>query len=60
MAGLCAGLVLRDVGCAVEIFEKSPREMQERGAGLVVHEEVLASSLTTAAPPPKISACVRA
>ncbi len=41
MAGLCAGLVLRDVGCAVEIFEKSPREMQERGAGLVVHEEVL-------------------
>src|SRR5690348_2159443 len=41
MAGLCAGLVLREVGCAVEIFEKSPREMQERGAGLVVQEEVL-------------------
>lgn len=41
MAGLCAGLVLRDVGCAVEIFEKSPREMRERGAGLVVQDEVL-------------------
>jgi len=41
MAGLCAGLVLRDAGCAVEIFEKSPREMQERGAGLVVQDEVL-------------------
>jgi 2,6-dihydroxypyridine 3-monooxygenase len=41
MAGLCAGLVLRTVGCAVEIFEKSPREMQERGAGLVVQDEVL-------------------
>ncbi len=41
MAGLCAGLVLRDAGCEVEIFEKSPQEMQERGAGLVVQEEVL-------------------
>ncbi len=41
MAGLCAGLVLRDAGCAVEIFEKSPREMRERGAGLVVQDEVL-------------------
>ncbi len=41
MAGLFAGLVLRDAGCAVEIFEKSPREMQERGAGLVVQDEVL-------------------
>jgi len=41
MAGLCAGLVLRAAGCAVEIFEKSPREMEERGAGLVVQDEVL-------------------
>jgi 2-polyprenyl-6-methoxyphenol hydroxylase-like FAD-dependent oxidoreductase len=41
MAGLCAGLVLCDAGCAVEIFEKSPCEMQERGAGLVVQDEVL-------------------
>jgi 2,6-dihydroxypyridine 3-monooxygenase len=41
MAGLCAGLVLRAAGCAVEIFEKSPREMQERGAGLVVQDKVL-------------------
>src|SRR5271154_6175733 len=41
MAGLCAGLVLRDAGCAVEIFERSPREMQERGAGLVVQDQVL-------------------
>jgi len=41
MAGLCAGLVLRNAGCAVEIFEKSPREMRERGAGLVVQDEVL-------------------
>jgi 2,6-dihydroxypyridine 3-monooxygenase len=41
MAGLCAGLVLRDAGCAVGIFEKSSREMQERGAGLVVQDEVL-------------------
>jgi len=41
MAGLCAGLVLRTAGCEVEIFEKSPREMEERGAGLVVQDEVL-------------------
>ena len=41
MAGLCAGLVLRGAGCAVEVLEKSPREMQERGAGLVVQKEVL-------------------
>ncbi len=41
MAGLCAGLVLRDAGRAVEIFHKPPRELQARGAGLVVQDEVL-------------------
>lgn len=41
MAGLCAGMVLREAGCSVEIFEKSPHEMRERGAGLVVQDEVL-------------------
>jgi 2,6-dihydroxypyridine 3-monooxygenase len=41
MAGLCGGLVLRKIGCGVEIFERSPSIMQERGAGLVVQDEVL-------------------
>ena len=41
LGGLCAGLALRCVDCDVEICEKSPCEMESRGAGLVVQMELL-------------------
>ena len=41
LGGLCASLALRCVNCDVEVFEKSPREMKERGAALVVQMELL-------------------
>lgn len=42
LGGLYAGLALRCIGCEVNIFERSEGQMQDRGAGLVVHEEMLA------------------
>jgi 2-polyprenyl-6-methoxyphenol hydroxylase-like FAD-dependent oxidoreductase len=42
LGGLYAGLALRCIGCHVEIFERSQGHMEDRGAGLVVHEEMLA------------------
>ena len=34
LGGLTTGLVLRDLGIDVTIFERSPAELQERGAGI--------------------------
>lgn len=36
IGGLTAGLVLRDLGCEVEIFERSSAALEGRGAGIVV------------------------
>lgn len=36
IGGLTAGLLLRDVGCDVEIFERSRAALEGRGAGIVV------------------------
>ncbi len=36
IGGLTAGLLLRDLGYDVEIFERSSAELQERGTGIVV------------------------
>lgn len=46
LGGLCAAHALRNtrvggVPCEVEVFEKSPRAMGDRGAGLVVQMDVL-------------------
>jgi 2-polyprenyl-6-methoxyphenol hydroxylase-like FAD-dependent oxidoreductase len=41
LGGLCAALALRGIDMEVEVFEKSRREMSDRGAGLVVQAEVL-------------------
>lgn len=46
LGGLCAAHALRNtlvggVPCEVEIFEKSPHSMSDRGAGLVVQMDVL-------------------
>ncbi|MFM8998477.1 MAG: monooxygenase [Actinomycetota bacterium] len=39
LGGLTAGLVLRDVGCDVTVFERSTAELEARGAGIVVLPE---------------------
>lgn len=41
IGGLAAGLALRSIGCNVEIFERSPHELKDRGAGLVVQPETM-------------------
>ena len=37
LGGLITALQLRDVGCDVQIFERSPVPLQGRGAGIVLH-----------------------
>lgn len=37
IGGLTAGLVLRDLGCEVDIYERSTSELEARGAGIVSH-----------------------
>ena len=37
IAGLTAGLLLRDLGCDVTVLERSRSELEGRGAGIVVH-----------------------
>lgn len=41
LGGLCAALAMRYIGCDVEVFEKSPQEMTDRGAGLVMQPELI-------------------
>lgn len=41
LGGLHTGLVLREIGCEVQIFEKSSAAMLSRGAGIVVQEETV-------------------
>jgi 2,6-dihydroxypyridine 3-monooxygenase len=36
LGGVTAGLVLRDAGCDVEVYERSRSPLQERGAGIAV------------------------
>ena len=41
LGGLFVGLALREAGCDVEVFERSPHELQGRGAGIVAQPELL-------------------
>jgi 2,6-dihydroxypyridine 3-monooxygenase len=36
LGGLTAALVLRDAGCDVDVFERSPSKLESRGAGIVL------------------------
>jgi 2,6-dihydroxypyridine 3-monooxygenase len=38
LCGLTAGLLLRDLGCDVNVHERSPGALDSRGAGIVSHE----------------------
>ena len=37
VGGLTTALVLRDLGCEVDVFERSTAELEARGAGIVLH-----------------------
>ena len=37
MIGLTAGLVLRDLGCEVDVYERSRVPLEGRGVGIVLH-----------------------
>lgn len=37
LGGLTAALVLRDIGCEVEVFERARRPLSGRGVGIVAH-----------------------
>ena len=37
VGGLTAALVLRDLGCEVDVFERSTAELEGRGAGIALH-----------------------
>jgi len=41
IAGLCAGIALRGVGCNVEIYERTLGIMTSRGAGIVAQPQLL-------------------
>lgn len=38
LGGLTAGLLLRDAGCDVDIYERSRSKLHSRGAGIVLHD----------------------
>ena len=41
LAGLYAALTLRDIGCHVQIFERSPHTLSSRGAGIVIQPDTI-------------------
>jgi 2,6-dihydroxypyridine 3-monooxygenase len=41
LGGLTAALLLRDAGCQVTVYERSPTALQARGAGIAVLEQTL-------------------
>ena len=41
LGGLTAALVLRDLGCQVDVYERSVAELESRGAGIVTLEATL-------------------
>jgi 2,6-dihydroxypyridine 3-monooxygenase len=41
LGGLTAALVLRDLGCEIDVWERSTAELESRGAGIVVLDETL-------------------
>jgi 2,6-dihydroxypyridine 3-monooxygenase len=38
LGGLTAALVLRDIGCQVDVYERSATRLHSRGAGIVLHD----------------------
>jgi 2-polyprenyl-6-methoxyphenol hydroxylase-like FAD-dependent oxidoreductase len=40
LGGLCAGVALRGQGAKVDIYERHAGQMENRGAGIVVQQEL--------------------
>ena len=41
LVGLTAALVLRDIGCDVDVYERSEHALEGRGVGIVLHAMTL-------------------
>jgi 2-polyprenyl-6-methoxyphenol hydroxylase-like FAD-dependent oxidoreductase len=41
LTGLAAGILLRKIGWEIDIFERSPQSLSDRGAGIVMQQETL-------------------
>ncbi len=54
IGGLTAGLLLRDLGCEVDIYERSASPLEDRGVGIVVLP-VTERYFTESAAPPRVS-----
>src|SRR5580704_9373677 len=57
LGGLCAGVALRGQGASVDIFERNPGEMEARGAGIVVQQELTSLLQHHRAPPLPTTSC---
>jgi 2-polyprenyl-6-methoxyphenol hydroxylase-like FAD-dependent oxidoreductase len=57
IAGLCAGIALRGIGCEVEIFERNTGSMHGRGAGIVVQDDLVNLMRAHGTPPLPVTTC---
>lgn len=57
LGGLCAGVALRGQGANVDIFERNAGEMEARGAGIVVQQELTSLLHPHGAPPLPTTSC---
>lgn len=57
IAGLCAGIALRGVGCDVDIFEVNANSMHGGGAGIVVQDDLINLMKAHGTPPLPITTC---
>jgi 2-polyprenyl-6-methoxyphenol hydroxylase-like FAD-dependent oxidoreductase len=57
LGGLCAGVALRGQAANVDIFERNPGEMETRGAGIVVQQELTSLLQRHGAPPLPTTSC---
>ncbi|HEV7252027.1 MAG TPA: FAD-dependent oxidoreductase [Mesorhizobium sp.] len=57
IGGLAAATALRSVGCAVEVYERTPHQMTSRGAGIVVQPALTALLSKVGAPPLPTTSC---
>ena len=58
LGGLHAALRLRDAGCAVEVFERSPVLLQDRGSGIVLNPATVRYFIDHDFHPAELSAAV--
>ena len=57
LGGLCAGVALRGQGAKVDIYERHAGQMENRGAGIVVQQELTSILQRHGAPPLPTTSC---